>query len=153
MIEDNRDLDSYIFRFAGEGTLYEKLIQRIKENDIKNIELLGWMDENQLKEEYEKADVFVLPSHAEGFPNVILEALNYRLPIISTNVGGIPDSVIDKYNGYIIEPKDNEALYKSIKKLAESEKLRSEFSKNSEEILKQNHNFNKNCQKVFEVFG
>lgn len=153
VIEDNRDLDSYIFRFAGEGTLYEKLIQRIKENDIKNIELLGWMDENQLKEEYEKADVFVLPSHAEGFPNVILEALNYRLPIISTNVGGIPDSVIDKYNGYIIEPKDKEALYNSLKVLGESEELRNKFSNNSEIVLRKNHDFNTTCRKIFEVFG
>ena len=152
VIENNRDLDIYMFMFAGEGTLFETLSQRIKEKNIKNIEMLGWMGEKELKKEYKKADVFILPSHAEGFPNVIVEALNNRLPIISTNVGGIPDSVINEYNGYIIEPKDKEDLHSKIKQLGESEVLRKQFSSNSEIILRKNHDYNHTCRKIFEVF-
>lgn len=152
VIEENRDLDKYIFRFAGEGTLFEKLQKRKIDKNLTNIEMLGWMGSNELQEEYKKADVFILPSHAEGFPNVILEALNHRLPIISTNVGGIPDSVINEYNGYIIEPKDTKALYESIKKMGESFEKRLEFSQKSEKVLRENHDFNKTCPKVFNIF-
>ncbi len=146
-----QELKEYIFRFAGEGALFESLKQRKEENHLDNIELLGWRYGSDMMNEYGRADIFILPSHAEGFPNAILEALNYRLPIIATDVGGISDSVIDGYNGYLVAPKDKESIYKSIKKLGELFELRQNFSKNSEKILKKNHDFYKNCKKVFNL--
>jgi len=152
VIEEYSELNNHVFQFAGEGTLFEELQNRKKEKGLKNIELLGWQSEEQLKNLYENADVFILPSHAEGFPNVILEALNYKLPIISTNVGGIEDSVVDGYNGYIIPPKNSIKIYESIRKIAESEVLRKRFSENSQKILKKNHDYYVNCRKVFSIF-
>ncbi len=152
IIEANEDLKQFTFRFAGEGTLFKELQQRKEKNKLDNIELLGWKNEIELQREYKKADVFILPSYAEGFPNVVLEALNNRLPIISTNVGGIPDSVIDGYNGYIIEVGDKENLYKSVKKLGESEERRKDFAQNGREILIKLHDLDMNCYKVFNSF-
>jgi len=152
VIENNKDLNQFTFRFAGAGTLLDELQQRKEKNNLNNIELLGWKDEKELQEEYKKADVFILPSHAEGFPNVVLEALNSRMPIISTNVGGIPDSVIDGYNGYILEPKDKVVLYRSIIKLGESKEKRIKFSSNGEKILYKQHDLTLNCYKVFDSF-
>ncbi len=152
IIEEYDDLKQYIFRFAGEGTLFDRLQERKQKNHLLNIELLGWVEKEELLSEYNKADVFILPSYAEGFPNAILEALNYRLPVISTNIGGIPDSIINNYNGYIFEPGDKKNMYMSIKKLGESMKKRIEFSKNCEDILLKQHDFNQNCQKVFDSF-
>jgi glycosyltransferase involved in cell wall biosynthesis len=152
VIENNDDLKQFTFRFAGAGTLLEELKKRKEENNLDNIELLGWKDEKELQDEYEKADVFILPSYAEGFPNVVLEALNNRMPIISTNIGGIPDSVIDGYNGYIVEVGDKKVLYKSIKNLGESKDLRIKFSKNTEQILYKQHDLLLNCYKVFDNF-
>lgn len=153
VIEKNRDLDRYIFRFAGAGTLLEELKMRQEKNKLNNIELLGWKDEAELQNEYKKADIFILPSYAEGFPNVVLEALNNRMPIISTNVGGIPDSVIDGYNGYIIEAGDKEQMHKSIIKLGSSLDQREQFSSNGEQILYKQHTLSMNCYKVFDSFN
>ena len=152
VIQKNNDLKSYTFRFAGEGTLFESLKERKEKYNLDNIELLGWVDEKNMLDEYKKADIFILPSHAEGFPNAVLEALNCRLPIISTNVGGIPDSIIDGYNGYIFEPNDQKVMYEKIKKLGESSEKRIEFSQNCNAILMKHHDFNKNCQHVFDSF-
>jgi len=152
VIEEHDDLKSYKFIVAGGGTLLEELQERTVKNGLKNIEMLGWVKPKDLPSLYRKSDVFVLPSHAEGFPNVILEALNHGLPIISTNVGGIADSIIDGQNGYIFEAKDKESLYKSIKKLASSVEQRERFSKYGQEILKNQHEFNKNCQMIFNSF-
>lgn len=60
------------------------------------------------------ADIFVLPSYNEGLPVAILEAMSYGMPIISTNVGGIPEVVKDNVNGKLIVPGDLEAIKKSI---------------------------------------
>jgi glycosyltransferase involved in cell wall biosynthesis len=146
-----QELKGYTFRFAGEGILFESLKQRKEENHLDNIELLGWRYGSEMMDEYQRADVFILPSHAEGFPNAILEALNYRLPVIATDVGGISDSIRDGYNGYLVDIKDKESLYKSIKKLGESFEVRHHFSKNSEKVLKERHDFYKNCEKVFNL--
>ena len=152
VIESHDDLKPYRFKFAGGGTLLEELKERKIKNGLTNIEMLGWVSPKDLPTLYKESDVFILPSHAEGFPNVILEALNYGLPIISTNVGGIADSVIDNYNGFIFEPRDKEKLYESIKHLASSVERRELFSKNGQEILKDRHEFHKNCQMVFNTF-
>jgi len=147
-----QELKEYTFRFAGEGVLFETLKQRKEENHLDNIELLGWRYGSEMMDEYQRADVFILPSHAEGFPNAILEALNYRLPVIATDVGGISDSVKDGYNGYVVDVKDKESIYKSMKQLGESFELRNQFSRNSEKILKEKHDFYQNCQALFNLF-
>jgi len=152
VIEENDDLKPYIFKFAGGGSRLEELQERKEKNGLDNIEFLGWIDPKDMGEQYANCDVFVLPSHAEGFPNVILEALNHELPVISTNVGGIADSVIDNHNGFIFEPKDKEKLYEAIKSLATSKEMREEFAKNGKEILRKRHDFHQNCRLIFNVF-
>ncbi len=129
VIEEYDDLKQYVFRFAGDGVLFEKLQERKEKNNLLNVELLGWLEQKELFNEYKKADVFILPSYAEGFPNAVLEALNFRLPVISTNIGGIPDSIINNYNGYIFEPGDKKRMHASIKKLGKSMNRRISFSK------------------------
>jgi len=148
-----QELKEYQFIFIGGGTLLDELIQRVKINGAKNVLFKGWLNEDEVSKYYQKADALILPSYTEGFPNVISEALNYRLPIIATNVGGIAESVIDNHNGFLIEPKDRVKLYKSIKKIGESKELRERFSKNSEKILKENHLIEKNCEKLFNLFN
>lgn len=68
----------------------------------KKIDLLNW------------ADIYILPSFNEGLPISILEAMSYRMPIISTPVGGIPE-VVNNTNGVIVTPGNNEEIYVAIK--------------------------------------
>ena len=73
---------------------------------------------------YEKADVFVFPSTNEAFPLVNIEAMEHKIPIISTNVGGIPDEVIDGQNGLISEIKNPMSLADCIAELLNNKELR-----------------------------
>ena len=83
---------------------------------------------------YQTADIFVLPTYypSEGHPWVIVEALAAGLPIISTDHAAINESVFDSYNGFIINKKSPTELSERIQVLIEDDKLRSEFSKNSQ---------------------
>ncbi len=151
VILKHKDLNGYRFIFVGGGTLLDKLKERAKGRD--NIIFKGWLDSDKVAELYKSSDVLILPSYAEGFANVISEALNYRMPIISTNVGGVSESVKENYNGFLIEPKNSFQLYKSIRRLGDSRELRELFSKNSEKILIKNHSINRNCNKLFRLFN
>ncbi len=69
-------------------------------------------------------DIFVLPSWSEGFGRANLEAMAAGKPVVSTNVGGIPEVVIDGETGFLVPPHDPEALARAIIALAEDRKLR-----------------------------
>lgn len=74
----------------------------------------GWANKEKKHMLLTKSDVFVLPSYYEGLPISILEAMSYGKPIISTNVGGIPEIVKDGENGFLIEPGDKVAMVEKI---------------------------------------
>jgi len=88
------------------------------------IEFLGWIPEDQKARVYQSADMLVLPSHNEGLPYVIVEALASGLPVIASSVGGIPEAVVHGENGYIVEPGDAESLAACILALAGDADLR-----------------------------
>lgn len=85
------------------------------------------------------ADIFVFPTfyRNEGHPWVIVEALAAGLPIISTNRGAIIESVIDGYNGFIIEPNSPKEIIEKILKLVDDKNLRNQMGKNSKKIYKE----------------
>lgn len=76
---------------------------------------------------FERADIFVFPSHKEGMPMAILEAMASGLPIVATSVGGIPDLIVDGVNGFLAPPQAPPALARSIAALCQDRELRSEI--------------------------
>lgn len=99
------------------------------------------------------SDIFVLPSYNEGQPFAILEAMAAGLPIISTNVGAIPETVIDGENGFIISVNNPQEIAEKIVILIENEKLRKKMAEKSKERFLQYYTKNKfieNLGKVFE---
>jgi teichuronic acid biosynthesis glycosyltransferase TuaC len=74
---------------------------------------LGWRPHAEVLELMQVADVLVLPSYREGMPNVVCEAASVGLPVIATDVGGIPE-LIDADTGILIPPRSAEALHRAI---------------------------------------
>jgi glycosyltransferase involved in cell wall biosynthesis len=86
----------------GEVNLLTNLIKDKNLNEI--IEYVGWIEGDRKTELLKKSDVYILPSYSEGLPISILEAMSYKLPIISSPVGGIPEIVKDGENGFLVAP-------------------------------------------------
>ncbi len=63
---------------------------------------------------YEAADVFVLPSYSEGSPNVLLEAMDWELPIVATAVGGVGEMIHDREHGLLVPAGDVAAIARSV---------------------------------------
>jgi len=97
----------------GDGELRPQLEAQIKKLGLENrVMLAGYVPDAH---QYLKAfDLFVLPSHKEGFPYVLLEAAAAGVPIVATRVGGIPEIVQDGVTGYLAEPNDLKALAQKI---------------------------------------
>lgn len=90
---------------------------------------------NEKEKFWNHADIFTLPSFNEAFPLVNIEAMEHKLPIVSTNVGGIPDEVNNGNNGLVITPRNADVLADALKKLLDDPQLRRKMGDKGYEIF------------------
>ncbi|MEG1554955.1 MAG: glycosyltransferase [Rikenellaceae bacterium] len=95
---------------------YEECLALIEELGLKDIFIFK-PQTNNIVEEYQKADIFCLPSFYEGFPNVICEAMSCGLPIVCSDVCENPKIVEQGKNGFLFDPKNVNSICSSILKL------------------------------------
>lgn len=122
--------------FVGDGA--ERLAQEdyIKKYNLRKVYFVGFKNQTELPEYFSIADIFVLPSTDEPWGLVINEAMNFGLPIITTDkVGAAPDLVKNKENGFIYSVGDIEKLASLLLKLLEEPDLREKMGKRSLEII------------------
>lgn len=100
---------------AGEGPLKDSLQEEaVRVGIAKSLRFLGSISPQELQKEYEQARVFVLPSLSEGLGRVVWEAMASGLPVVASNVGGIPELVENGKTGFLVPPGDEEAFAKRI---------------------------------------
>ena len=93
------------------------------------IQFLGPVTGPAKVEAFRDADIFALPSYGEGVPVALLEAMAFGLPIVATNVGGIPETVTDGKDGFLFPPGEVETLTANLVRLIESPQLRLEIGR------------------------
>jgi glycosyltransferase involved in cell wall biosynthesis len=123
---------------VGEGEERKKIENLVEKLEIsKNVLLLG-LQNNPLKY-IDKADVFVLSSVLEGFPNVLVEAMACGVPVVSTDCQSGPNEIIENgKSGFLVQVADEKKMANAIIKLLEDKELRKNFS---EEGKKRAHYF------------
>jgi glycosyltransferase involved in cell wall biosynthesis len=107
--------------------------------------------------EFRKADMFVFPTYNDAFPLVLLEAMQFRLPVISTFEGGIPDMIRNNINGILVEKKNTLMLADKIAGLLVNPLLRKSMGNSGYQAFKENYTlkqFEANMYKTFnEILG
>lgn len=93
----------------------------------------GWLTHEKVIDELTSSHIFILPSHDEGLPMAMIEAMSLALPVIVTDVGAIPDVIDSGSEGYLIRPGDVEALSVAIRSLVLDGSLREEMGKKAYE--------------------
>lgn len=81
------------------------------------VERLQWVDHAGLRDLYCRADAFVMPTHAEGFGFTNVEAMSYRLPIITSTAGPAAEIVADGQTGLLVPPGDRDMLREGMTRL------------------------------------
>lgn len=112
-------------RVAGDGSTRPYLQALIHKLDLMHhVSLVGNLAQPAILREYDAADIFVLPSFAEGLPVVLMEAMAKALPVVATRIAGIPELVDDGINGILVLPADVAQLADAIERLCEDSALR-----------------------------
>lgn len=92
-------------KIAGIGTAQQEIIDLIKQEDINNVDMLGFKNKNEIYTLTQEAAFAVCPSEwYENFPFSISESFLFSKPVIGSNIGGIPELVIDGVTGLLFEP-------------------------------------------------
>jgi glycosyltransferase involved in cell wall biosynthesis len=125
--------DQFEIRIVGVGDITNKLKSQAAEisttPDSANIIFTGKLSPEELANEYKTANVFTLPAivdskgDTEGLGVVLIEAMELGLPVVASNVGGIPDVVVDGVSGILVPEKDPQALANAYKRLATDPEL------------------------------
>ncbi|WP_375491208.1 glycosyltransferase [uncultured Jatrophihabitans sp.] len=146
-------LGEFELRIVGGGPLADQLASDIITNGLEDyVELRGAVNQDEILAQYEWADVFCLPSFAEGLPVVIMEAMSTGLPVISTQIAGIPELVRDGRTGSLVPPGDLDALVEALRAMR-SWTTRQALSSDAAALVMQNHTATINAARLADIFS
>ncbi|MEM9254986.1 MAG: glycosyltransferase family 4 protein [Pseudomonadota bacterium] len=129
--DSGESLSGYELLLCGDGEL-DKVKRKIREYRLQEcVRVAGWIGPDKKDKYYASADVFVLPSHNEGLPMSILEAMSAQLAIITTPVGGIPEVIDSGRNGLLVDAGDVESLADALVRVCTDSELRSRLAKSA----------------------
>ena len=110
---------------VGEGNGTPEARDFVRANGLDNwVRFHGWLHGAQLEQRYRDADVFVLPSWAEGLPNAMIEAMAARLAVVVSAVGNIPDVIEDGVTGLLVPARDVAFLARALVRMIDEPALR-----------------------------
>ena len=134
------DHENTTLTIVGTGPNFDKYVSMAKELGISDrVTFTGAKVE--VKEYLSKADIFVFTSLSEGFPNVVIEAMDAGLPVISTPAGDVPVIVKDGVSGYIIDYNAPEQLKERIELFINSPQLIAKYGKAGKQIVDDKFNY------------
>ena len=155
----NRGL-SFKCDIIGDGPLFGKINKQIKQYNLQGkVNLSGAVDSEKVKEYLSKADLFVLPciktsnGDMDGIPVALMEAMAFEVPVISTNISGIPELIINGYNGVIVEEKNHVELADAIQSLLLNKDLREKYGKNGRIHIINEFDLYANVNRLISLFN
>lgn len=134
----------------GDGEMREELESQAQSLKLGNVTFLG--ERKDIPELLSQSDIFVLPTTSDTLPLAIIEAMFANKPIITTNIGGIPEIIQDYHSGLMTEPKNSKQLAEKLLLLLHDSALRDDLAQNAR-IFAEKHLTSKNMvTKIEEVY-
>jgi glycosyltransferase involved in cell wall biosynthesis len=124
-------------KIAGDGPLKKELIKQCKLLNIKeNVKFTGSLNEKEIDQILTESDILLNTNDNDNMPNSILEAFYYGIPVISTNVGGIPYIAKHEETALLVEKGDYNDIAKQIVRLLEDNKIKDKLIKNAKKYVR-----------------
>lgn len=151
LLKNDPDISAKLF-IVGKDDVEKKyadnVIEYIGKNDLDSVVyLLGFQQKAVLEYLFQKVDFLIIPSLSEGIPLVLVYALKFRVPVITTSAGGISDIIKDSYNGIIVEP-DAQSIYEAVKRLKDNPDLNNMIRENGYSTFIEKFNLDRNINEI-----
>jgi|CXWL01.1.fsa_nt_gi glycosyltransferase involved in cell wall biosynthesis len=142
------------------GDAESKIRETIETKDLaSHLTITGAMPQSELFAEFGKADVFCLPCRVlesgdrDGIPNVMVEAMACGVPVVTTNVSGIPEIVTNGQNGMLVEPNDPVAIADALESIYHDKALSARLSEAALDTVKERFNGETSARQLAELFN
>jgi colanic acid/amylovoran biosynthesis glycosyltransferase len=99
------------------------------------------------------ADLFCIPSFAEGLSVVPREAMAMEIPCVTTHITGIPELIRDGIDGLLVAPSDLDALVEALAKLMDDEPLRLRLARSGRERILEHYDLRRNVERLAAIFA
>jgi glycosyltransferase involved in cell wall biosynthesis len=138
---------------AGSGPLEASLRGAAEQAGVADrVSFAGAVGQDDMAAYYARADVFCLPSFAEGLPVVLMEAMATGRPVVATRIMGVPELVDEGVSGFLVAPGNVEELAEALRKLAGSRALRESFGQAGRRKVAEGFDAVRCAGQVAEVF-
>ncbi|HEY5624556.1 MAG TPA: glycosyltransferase family 4 protein [Gammaproteobacteria bacterium] len=121
------ELPDVMFVLIGKGK--DEAALRAESRDLSNVRFLGWSD--QLADYYAAMDLFVFPSRTEALGSAVLEAMSFGVPVVASQVGGLPEVVHPGVNGFLVGAGDIDDWVSRVEQLCRDASLRVRLARNA----------------------
>lgn len=140
-------------RLLGGGPLHKEILKSINRRNLSSHVIVeGAVNHTRVIEAYRSADIFALPSFAEGIPVVLMEAMAVELPCVATFVNGIPELIRDKVDGLLVMPADSDGLAKAIESLIANAEYRKQIGQAGRQRILEKYAIQTNIKKLATIF-
>lgn len=136
---------------VGDGPERRRLEESIAAAHLQDWVTITGLERNVLPY-YKLASLFVLPSHSEGSPNVLLEAMIARVPVIACSVGGVPETVRHQHSAVLVEPRQPEALAAAIENLLADPAAAQELAGRALSDVRSHHSPESYCSSLVSIY-
>jgi glycosyltransferase involved in cell wall biosynthesis len=113
----------------------------------------GAVNQDRIRALYGAADLFCLPSFAEGIPVVLMEAMAMEIPCVTTRITGIPELIRDGVDGLLVAPGDVDALVEALTLLIENQGLRKRLGQSGRARVLEGYDLRRNVERLAALFG
>ena len=148
------DYKNLKLRIIGEGGEFDKLESKIQNLNLQNqVQLVGKIDNRRISQFLLTADIFIQASDYEGLPHSVLEAINYEVPILSTEAGGCKDLLNDGERGFIIPmPPDKKIIAENISFMIKNKAEATKRAAEAKAFITKKYNFLVQANQYMEIF-
>jgi glycosyltransferase involved in cell wall biosynthesis len=142
------------FVICGKGPFLRRLEKEVREQRMqKQIELLGFVKREELIKLYQNATLHVVPSHYEGLPTVLLEAMSCGLPVVATDVCGNKEVISSGVNGFLVPPKSPKVMADVILWLLENDPVRERVGKAARKTIEERYTWDRITDNVLAAYS
>lgn len=143
----------FTLRFVGDGPDRKSLEAFTRDNQLnKHIQFLGKVNHDQVQLLQREADIFVIPSFAEGIPIVLMEAMASGTPCVTTHITGIPELFTHTQDGLLVRPGNAVMLADALALLINDEELRQSIATEALNTVKEKWCIHKSNQRLAQLF-
>jgi glycosyltransferase involved in cell wall biosynthesis len=150
-IRVQKKVPNVVVKILGSGRQERRMREAIeRENASAAIEIVGRIDPQEVHKWMQSSDMLVLPSHQEGMPNVVMEAMACGLPVVASAVGGLPQEVGDCEGVILVQPKNVDELEQAMLRVIRDDALRARMQSASRQRAEQRFGVQRNARIVLD---